>query len=140
MAISYHLVAAYRATTYWVMSPHGSFTLRIGARHELFDAPLQSVGVKEWAFVTACNPRSQQLSESENVRRHAQLAAEVRTLGYEAWPGNSVGDDTSWPPETSLLILNVPRDTAITLARRYDQNAIVVGRIGEEAELVIVDV
>ena len=40
-----------------------------------------------------------------------------------------------WVPEDSYLILGIPRTDAISLGYDFGQNAIVVGRIGNPAEL-----
>lgn len=49
------------------------------------------------------------------------------------WEG--IGEGASWPPERSLLILNISRGKAISLGQRFGQLAIVVGRRGEASRL-----
>lgn len=41
-----------------------------------------------------------------------------------------------WPDEQGLLVVGIPRDLAVELARRFQQNAILVGRAGESVELL----
>jgi len=130
------LVAAYRATAYWVETPSGSLCVRVEGRHHELDAVLRSAGVAEWAIVTAWNPRSRRLADEENRARQERLIAEIRALGFACWPVQNVADGGEWPAEASVLVLGIGRDAAMELARRYEQHAIVVGRVGEAAELV----
>jgi hypothetical protein len=124
------VLAHYRQTTYWVETPSQYFPLRVDQRHPEFDAFLAPFGT-EWAFLTACNPRSRLLTPTENRRRTAEL--EQALHGQTFWPGLGVGM-SDWFPEASFCAV-MPLTEAIELARRFDQNAILVGRIGEAAEL-----
>jgi len=47
-----------------------------------------------------------------------------------------VGSDESWQPEKSFLILGIALDEAILIGKKYRQNAIVVGKIHEEPQLI----
>jgi len=134
--IDERLANAYRATSYWAKSPVESFRLRIGEKHPEWDATLHTLGIAEWAMVTAYNPRSKQLLPIENRERQERLGAEIGALGFACWPGENIADDGGWPAETSALVLGIGREVAMELARRFEQHAIVVGRVGEAAELV----
>jgi len=124
------LEAAYLVTDYRVEdSPTGPFTIRIGE----LDAALAGL---EWAFVTACNPRSVLLSDEENTRRMADFEKAVQHNGWRCFHGEGVGRDRRWPPEPSLLIVDIKEPEAIELAKAFGQNAIVAGRPGEPARLV----
>ncbi len=191
------LVRAYEETVYWVFAPHAYIPLRIGERSPDLDALLSAAGVREWAFITACNPHSQLLSPAENDQRMEQLAYVLQCEGpsvfsqdgsdfgerpfvapahASVWkgrkdnsrgceppdltpaqksperateqhaarntepvrvlPGAGVGTGGDWPPEPSLLILGIREEDALHLARRFGQNAIVAGTLGEPARLV----
>jgi hypothetical protein len=126
------LDAAYRATDYCVDdAPGGPFVIRIGAECARLSG--------EWAFVTACNPRSARLSDDENARRMTELESIVRSGEWTYYHGRGVGRDGSWPAEPSLLILGIQWGEAVELGKRFGQNAIVVGRAGEAARLAWVD-
>lgn len=101
------------------------------------DALLTDHGVSTWAYVTASNPGSRQLSDEDNSARLRELEADVVTLGVRAYPGEGVPDDGRWPPESSLLILGIAREDAVRLGRRYDQVAVVCGELGGVAKLVL---
>ena len=57
--------------------------------------------------------------------------------GYEAFPGEGVGDDGEWPAEASLLILGMSRAEATALGHAHAQRAVVWGGVGESALLLI---
>jgi len=127
------LEAAYLGTDYRVEDfPAGPFTVRVG------EASAELAGL-DWAFVTACNPRSLLLSDEENTRRMADLETTVRQAGWRYYRGHGVGKDRRWPPEPSLLIVDIEESEAVGLARHFGQNAIVAGRPGEPARLVWVN-
>jgi hypothetical protein len=98
---------------------------------------LAASGHRHWAYVTAHNPGSVRLTADENRARHTRLEADVSARGYEAFPGEGVGDDGAWPPEASLLILGMPRAEATALGDAHAQRAVVWGGVGESAQLLI---
>jgi hypothetical protein len=127
---------AYERTRFCVQDGPTRICFMAGSQNRRLDALLTRHGATRWAFITAWNPGSRPLSKSENGRRHAELRAAVHDAGLEALDGEGVGEDASWPSEQSLLILNISRGKAISLGRRFDQLAIVVGRRGEASTLV----
>lgn len=132
------LTAAYLATTYRVEAdaPGEPIALHVGERSGALDRLLKRRGVRVWAFVTACNPRSRRLPPWQNLVRQRRLTALARRLGFAAVPATGVGDDPDWIPEPSALILGISCARARRLARLFDQNAIVAGRRGGAPELV----
>ena len=123
------LEAAYCATDYRVDdAPGGPFVIRIGdVCAEVED---------DWAFVTACNPRSERLSDAENARRMSELEATVREGGWQYFHGHGVGLDAKWPAEPSLLLVGIQWGDAVALGKQFGQNAVVVGSAGRPARLV----
>jgi len=73
----------------------------------------------------------------ENRARHGRLETDVSARGYVAFPGEGVGDDLTWPPEASLLILGIARSEAIALGHAHGQRAVVCGELGEPALLLL---
>jgi hypothetical protein len=87
-----------------------------------------------WAFITAYNPRSHKLTGQENIARAKALEAAAGPWTFRAATG--VPDDPEIKPEEGIVIEGIPRDEAVSLARRFDQNAIVYAEPGGNAELV----
>lgn len=127
---------AYRKTTYRILAPDAVIDVRIDAAPPELRELLDRHQAATWAFITAWNPQSQPLSPAENHARQQQLLSEVEREGWKTLPGLGIGDDGTWPPEESVLILGIPRGRALRLARRFDQSAIVYGERDGTAELL----
>jgi hypothetical protein len=126
----------YRATTFLVYHPSGdNIPIRLGQFHPALDAVLKPIG-ETWAFLTACNPRSEVLADTENAARMKSLLHDVSEEGYTFWSGSGISDASDWKPEESLLVIGISKDEANQLAERYDQNAFVFGERGGEPELL----
>jgi len=127
---------AYLATKYRASTPIGEITIQIDKPHPELDLLLENHCVEQWAFITAWNPFSEELSLEENTVRHEQLVGKVRELGYIAFEGAGIPENTNWQPETSLLILGVGENMAIDVGIEFGQNAIVLGKKGTNAQLI----
>lgn len=122
------LVEAYRATTYVGMPDDGpDWCLRIGESSPV-DGPM--------AYITSDNPGSQRRSNTENERQRSVLHAELANSSYELTPAKSVADDGEWPDEYGFWVQPIDRETAVEIARKYQQNAIVFVDDHGEIELV----
>jgi len=128
--------AAYRATRFEVRDGDVAFTIRIGERCAPLDALLDRHGATSWAYVTAYNPGGQARGDEENVAANAAFERELAASQRPYFRGAGVGADGRWAPEPSFLILGVERAEAVEIGRRWAQEAVVVGRRGEGAELV----
>jgi hypothetical protein len=128
---------AYRSTSYRANVGLETIELRIAARSPALDVLLRARGVSCWAFVTASNPHATQLPDAENASRFAALVRVVEAEAFSYFAGEGVGDDGHWPPEASVLVLGIGEAAAVALARRFEQEAIVVGEEGAAARLVL---
>jgi hypothetical protein len=130
------LDAAYRATDYRVEdAPNGPFVIRIGEFSFDLEQLLFDEVEFDWAYLTACNPGSVRLTDDANARRTQELRDLLGRRWHYVYGGVSVGRDGAWR-EPSFLILGMTADEAIKIGRRFGQNAVVVGRVGEPARLV----
>lgn len=126
---------AYRRTSYRATLDGGvRVEIRIGESCAALDAELRARDTVRWAFVTASNPHATRLSESENAARHVELVGAL--ADYGCFEGEGAGDDPNWPPERSLLVFGISETEALHVARRFEQEAIVVGELGQPARLV----
>lgn len=97
---------------------------------------LLSNHVESWAFITACNPYSVMQNADVNTLLNTQLENYLSEKQYLFFKGMGVGDDDSWEPEASFMVLDIRKEDAIKLGRQFKQNAIVVGVIGNAPELI----
>lgn len=130
---------AYRRTEYRVrLSPAPDLVLRVNRHQPDDDLRLrQECGVhSHWALITPCNPHSQPLDEAANTRRLEELAAMLREQGLARWPSCNRHPQGRWPDEPGYLLCDPPPGLAEALGRRFSQNAIVTGGLGEAAQLL----
>jgi len=133
------LLEAYRRTSFIIEAPHCEINLRVGEPSQAVDALLESYDATKCAFITAWNPRSIRLKAPENRQRQSDLVELVRSRGHVFLPGRGIGKDASWPPEESVLVIGVDRDSAMELGRAFGQLAIVYKEIHQPAELLLCD-
>jgi hypothetical protein len=119
------LLAAYRRTEYRVDDAGCAFVLRIDVPSEALRACHDAFAVTCSTFITAWNPRSVQTPREQNEAAMARLEQALTVMGCRWLRGEGVDPDGDWPGEPSYLALGVHQASAVKLARRFDQNAIV---------------
>ena len=82
-------------------------------------------GVTCAAFITAYNPFSRTLSDTENRQRQAKLAAELSLRSLSYLEGVGQHPSSNWPGEPSFLVLGVALEAAKSLGKTFEQNAII---------------
>ncbi|AOP35830.1 hypothetical protein A0128_01290 [Leptospira tipperaryensis] len=122
---------SYLKTRYLVFEPNLSIFAE--SFNPTLDRFLKEHGKKEWAYLTAFNPRSEVISSEKNRRRNDELKQELD--GYSIFEGEGKGDDPDWIPESSFLVLGISERKAILLGKKFQQNAILIGRIGCRSKL-----
>ncbi|MCA2997680.1 MAG: DUF3293 domain-containing protein [Rhodocyclaceae bacterium] len=129
------LIECYRSTLYRVNATP-AFTLQIGVESkELRELHRLHGGTS--AFLTACNPYSQQLSEAENIARQENLRADLVAEGCVVIDGVGQHPSNGWPGEPSFLALNISFSLARALGKKYEQNAILLNLAAGKPELVL---
>ena len=117
------LLEAYQRSTYWVL---GSVPLALHV-----DIPNEAVG--HWlgenlagkaAFLTPCNPRSEPLTTAVNAGLMRQAQATLQAMGLTFAKGVSMGAEGGWC-EPGMLVWPVSFQTAMDLAREWQQNAFI---------------
>ena len=133
------LVQAYVGSLYRVFPPGSAeHVLRIGQRHPAFDACLAEVSSRSWVVLTAWNPGSVPRTEEENAAAQRALTEVLERAGLVVWPARGESPGRDWVEE-SLCVLDLDREQARALARRFGQVALVHGEVGGEAGLVLAD-
>jgi hypothetical protein len=128
-----NLIQAYKNTKYKVFNPN--LEIQIGVMNKDLNELMSKNNASEWAYITAFNPYSKVLTDLENKDRHHELQ-EV-TQSFLTYEGHGVGTDSSWEPELSLLVIGVSKEEAIILGKKFEQNAIVYGKVDSTPELLI---
>ena len=124
-----NLLQAYLKTNYIFEDFH----LRINENHEEFREYCKERGILCWAFLTAWNPRSQELRKEDNLKRNLQLTEDLADYDYIL--GFGKGDE--WPAEESFFIPNIDIEKVMILARKYKQNAFVYGTHESLPQLIL---
>lgn len=130
------LRAAYTRAVYRADTESEPIYLRVGERNSALDRWLAARSARDFAFVSAANPGSVPLSESENLHRHERLLARLREDGRIFEHGESYEAASGGWREASLLVCGIERQAAIALARDFGQAALLVGEAGAAVELV----
>lgn len=125
------LADAYLATDYCVDLPDGErLVLHIGERCAGFEQALLAVGQRDWCIISAANPKSAVLADTENSVRIKRLETAVLQGGWPFWRGVNLARDGVWLAEVTLCVLGISRLDGLCLAEKFGQNAV----IGPDAE------
>ena len=120
------LEAAFLATRYRIVTPEGTFDLRIGIPNPGFDEYLHRYGISCWGIVTAYNPGGVKCDEG-NERRHAFLLERLREYGWSYCLAYNHADEGDWPDEPGVLLFQVSEKEVKRLAEDFSQRACVYG-------------
>lgn len=122
-------VQAYRETHYEVQADdtlgNAPFMLKIGEYCEALRDVHARRQVDRSAYLTACNPYSEQYDERRNAASQTGLYAEIEERGLRCFPGVGKHPTGPWPGEDSFLVLGLSLEDAKALGRQFEQNAIV---------------
>ncbi len=132
--MEFELLTNYLETNYSVLDP--AIDIYIGQSNEALINLLRKHNVQTWAYLTAENPRSEQMTNEENKILNDALEKDLIHYNYEYFLGAGIPKNSNWTPENSFLILGMDKKTGIELAKKYQQNAFVFGGLQIDAELV----
>ena len=119
------LINTYNNTEYKVYNP--PMVIKIGFENQELNDLLISANATSWAYITAFNPFSRSLSKEENLKRHEEL--KVKIASYKFFEGEGVGEDKTWEPEISYLVVGISHVEASAIGNFFEQNAIVIGDV-----------
>ncbi|VVE46584.1 hypothetical protein PCE31106_04422 [Pandoraea cepalis] len=111
--------------TYYHVSGDTPTKLQVGQFNPTLAALHDAHQVATSAFITACNPFSQDLGAEANAARQATLAHELEQLGLTYINGIGQHASNDWPGEASFLVLGLTLDIAKSLGEKHGQNAII---------------
>ena len=134
------LVQAYRETHYRVNADSTdleAFALRVGEASKPLVGLHKKFGVDCSAYITACNPWSQSLTDDVNSNRMEKLKHVLRARSLRWLEGLGQHPSNQWPGEPSVLILGLSLAAAKVLAEDFEQNAFVWSGAGARPQLVL---
>lgn len=129
-------IQAYLDTEYFAFGDAPT-TLRVGQPNPELAALHNAHDVSCSAFVTACNPYSQNCSVEFNAASQEALARELKRLGLTAIEGIGEHPSNKWPGEASFLVPGLSLEAAKALGAQYRQNAIVWSADDATPQLVL---
>jgi hypothetical protein len=118
-------VRAYLATDYRIGHTSQDIVLTIGKHSKRLAVLFAINDVDCGAFLTAYNPQGTVQTDAANDRAHAELAAKLQALGFQAIEGSGSEEGTDWPSEKSYFALGLALEPAKELGTHFDQDAIV---------------
>lgn len=134
------LLQAYRETHYWVnaaLPERAAFALQIDEVSKPLSALHKKFAADCSAFVTACNPLGESLSDAENAKRQEDLMKVLRARSLRWLDGIGQHPSNDWPGELSVLILGLSLAAAKVLAQDFEQNAFVWSAADAKPQLVL---
>ena len=129
-------VQAYRETEYRVLGTVPA-VLRVGVRCPDLEVLHRAHQTTCSAFVTACNPQGQIVSDRLNARQQQALVEEISRLGLVAIAGIGVHPTGDWRGEPSFLVPGLDKEAAQQLGRLFAQNAIIWSGADAVPELLL---
>ena len=122
------LTQAYLATDYGV-NADPPFVLKVGAFSEPLAWLLERHHCDCAAYLTACNPFSEDLEAAENALRQAELSRELKERSLRFIEGVGQGSQGEAPEqrpgEASFLVLGLSLEASRALGRKHEQNALI---------------
>lgn len=122
------LIRAYLGTDYRV-DADPPFTLKVGVASEPLARLLQRHQCDCAAYLTACNPLSQDVGDARNVARQEDLARELKSRSLRFINGVGLGSQAEgsekWPGEASFLVFGLSLEASRALGRKHEQNALI---------------
>ncbi|MET1116894.1 MAG: DUF3293 domain-containing protein [Comamonas sp.] len=118
------LLRAYRETDY-IVHAGPDFVLHVDQTCAGLVAYYAVRGIDSGCVITAWNPYSQPLADSENQARQDTLEAQLRQAGRKWIRATGAHPDNAWPPEIGCFVEGMGIDAAIEWGRAWEQNAVI---------------
>ncbi|WP_342804633.1 DUF3293 domain-containing protein [Alteromonas sp. M12] len=122
------LLTAYKNAEYVVFADglaDNQFVMLVDKYCDALQRLMYQKDCKQAAFITAYNPRSHLLPESQNRNAHTHLKNQIQQLGFKFINGQGQDPKGHWPAEKSLLVLNIDKHQAMNIAKQWGQNALI---------------
>lgn len=130
------VIRAYLETHYLVCGDR-PMTLQVGQRNPTLSDLHKASQVSSSAFITACNPFSQNLDDESNAARMQALRRELDERNFSVIEGSGKHPSNGWPAEASFLVLGITLDEAKALGEEHGQNAIIFCEVDAVPQLIL---
>lgn len=124
-SISKSLITAYNEAMYEVKS-NPPIVFNISDNKIELEQLLLEHNAKSAILLTAHNPRSLLKTKMENDALHAKLLQWVNDQKLKFILAQSFDKKLMWPAETGIFIFDLPLESAKSLGKQFEQNALVV--------------
>ena len=118
------LIQAYRETDY-IVHAQPEFILRIDQPCAALAAYYACRRIDAGCVITAFNPHSQPLGDTENQARQSRLEQALQQAGWQSLPAEGRHPTNGWPPEAGCFVEGMGEEAAREWGRTYEQNAVV---------------
>lgn len=130
------LIQAYAQTSYRVYVGRKYIDFRVGELVNSINWCYGRERITSWLFVSAENPYSCRLAIKENNVRTQRLARFLSKSCFKFVAGYGIPDHDNWPVELGFFLLNANFTNAVSIGRRFEQNALVTKRPLEPPRLM----
>jgi len=127
------LLVAYLQTEFTLEKKH-KFSLTQAS--PAFVAFLKANKIKSWAVITAYNPLSEPLTETENSQANDRLESYLVKRKLVYFPCDSLPSKSGDKGERGFLVANITRGAAAKMGRSFNQNAVVFGYKDGQCEIL----
>ena len=118
------LLQAYRETDY-VVHAGPDFVLHIDQPSAALAAYCQRRAINAGCVMTACNPYSKPLSDTENQARQQRLEQDLQQAGWQWVRAVGSHPKNAWSPEVGCFVEGMGEAAAGEWGQAYQQNAVV---------------
>lgn len=127
---------AYQQTNFIVTCEGNETVVRLGKRSESLDQLLAKLGATSGIFITAWNPFSEQTPWEINLAANERMAADFAERGIRTLEHIGRAPEGDWS-EDGFFALDLDTDSALEIARAYNQIAVVHAPAGSPAILLL---
>lgn len=117
------LIDAFRTADYEVHT-NPKFVLQVGKFCFDLENLFREFNLSTGCFITACNPKSAELSKEQNTLLQETLHSDLVTQNLQIIKGLGSDPSGEWRGEPSFLAMGISFSHAKSLGIKYEQNAI----------------
>ena len=126
------LLEIYKQTNYFISDL--GIQIVIEKFNNKIDKEVEKFNKISWAFISASNPFSKNISDKKNEQNFELLKEQVSENYIKYFIGYGQGQG-GWESEKSIFIIGITETQATKLGLLFGQNAIVIGSVGGTAKI-----